>query len=555
MPVGSEARRAPGERGSLTARLGSLALIARSAWAGTRMDLLRQAAGASRDVLDVASLSISQLEEESAQIRTLINFGTLGLRELQEPTDETYLIDDFGSLRAVVNRVQGWCSNLDEGDPADADLQLLQQLGKHCSIAVPIPLDGPVWGELYLTRTVDQPCFTDADVDFAQVVAVQIGAALAARDHLNHVDKLAHTDPLTGLANRRAVDEALDAAMARHIADGTPIGMIVCDLNGLKRINDDQGHDAGDRALVRFSGLLARAATSITGAVVARLGGDEFCVVAAGSSVDEVVAVAEDVCRTVLKSPLEGVSCGVASTAEDVGDIDSPARLFRLADAAQYRAKLGRSTVPVVAGRSLPAEVLGYADQQAPIGADRRTFRGRELSDSSRVMRTGLELLDESRTQNVQARLANIADHLSQRVDAVAWTLSMAAPDSDLIKTCQVVNLRLHEGNHRDMVGEWSSEYALADFPTTATIIDGGVAVLTESDSDVDAEEAELIRRMGASSLVMGGCREADGRRWLIEIYTDQVSSQVLDVTVPLRSLMTVAVHEAWRSGSHNREG
>src|SRR5262249_44741542 len=102
MPVGSEARRAPGERGSLTARRGSVALIARAAWAGNRMDLLRQAASASRDVLDVASLSISQLEEESAQIRTLINFGTLGLREVPEPVDETYLIEDYGSLRAVV---------------------------------------------------------------------------------------------------------------------------------------------------------------------------------------------------------------------------------------------------------------------------------------------------------------------------------------------------------------------------------------------------------------------------------------------------------------------
>lgn len=553
MPVGSDARQAPGERGSLTARLGSLALIARSAWAGSRLDLLRQAASASKDVLDVASLSISQLEEESEQIRTLINFGALGLRELPEPADETYLIEDYASLRAVVHRVEGWWTSVDGGPESDPDVQLLQRLGKHCSVAVPIPLDGPVWGELYVTRTVEQPCFTDADVDFAQIVAVQIGAALAARDHLNHVDRLAHTDPLTALANRRGVDEALEAAVARHLADGTHVGLIVCDLNGLKRINDTQGHDAGDRALVRFSGLLSRAASSMNSAIVARLGGDEFCVVAPGTSSDEVVAMAEDLCRTVLKSPLEGVSCGVACTGEDVGDIDTAARLFRLADAAQYRAKVARSTVPVVAGRSLPAEVLGHSDQHGQIGAERRTFRGREVSDTSRVLRTGMEMLDESRGQNVQARLANVADHLSSRIDAVGWSLSMAEAGSELIRTCQVVTHRVHEGNRRD-TGEWATAYSLSDFPQTATIIDGGVAVVLADDPEGDPDEVELIRRMGATSLIMAGGRETGGRRWLVEIYTDEVSSGVLDITVPLRVLTAIAVHEAWQPGPTSQD-
>ena len=65
----------------------------------------------------------------------------------------------------------------------------LPDLGKHCSVGVPIPLEGRTWGELYLTRTADQPCFDDADTELALLVAAQIGAALATADHLDTIDK------------------------------------------------------------------------------------------------------------------------------------------------------------------------------------------------------------------------------------------------------------------------------------------------------------------------------------------------------------------------------
>ena len=119
------------------------------------------------------------------------------------------------------------------------------------------------------------------------------------------------------------------------------------------------------------------------------------------------------------RSPLEGVSCGVASTADDVGDVESPGRLFRLADAAQYRAKRSHSHVPVVAGRSLPEGVADHLAQQGPItSGDRRAFRGREMSDAVRMMRAGLEVLDDTRGEATQARLASLADLLAQQTDA-----------------------------------------------------------------------------------------------------------------------------------------
>ncbi|HVQ19251.1 MAG TPA: sensor domain-containing diguanylate cyclase, partial [Actinomycetes bacterium] len=430
MPVGHNAALAAVRRDSSDSgatRLGALAQIARAAWAGSRPELLRQVANATLEALDVASLSISQWEPELGRVRVLVNHGALAPHEVPEPPDEVYSVETYTYLRELVDELRGWSANVDTDNRDDPDVQLLVELGKHCSIGVAIPLDGRVWGELYLTRFADQPCFHDGDIDMALVVAAQIGAALATADHLDRIEQLAHTDPLTGLANRRAVDESLESAFARRLADGSPVSLIVCDLNGLKRINDDQGHEAGDRALIRFASLLSTVAGSLNGSLAARLGGDEFCIVAATEAADTVVMAAEELCRLVLRSPLEGVSCGVASTADDVGDVDTAGRLFRLADAAQYRAKRSGATVPVVAGRSLPGDVASHMSQHGPItSTDRRVYRGRELSDSARVLRQGLELLDDARAEGTQARLASVGELLAHRSDALGWWVSSA---------------------------------------------------------------------------------------------------------------------------------
>jgi diguanylate cyclase (GGDEF)-like protein len=479
----------------------------------------------------------------------LVNYGDLAPRESPEPVDEVYSVETYLYLRELVDELRGWSANIDGDDPLDPDVQLLGELGKHCSIGVPIPLEGRVWGELYLTRTAEQTCFDQSDLDLALVVAAQIGAALATAEHLDRIERLAHTDPLTGLANRRAVDEALDSSFARHLADDSTISLVVCDLNGLKRINDDQGHEAGDRALVRFAGLLSTVAGSLPGSLAARLGGDEFCIVVPGVDSDEVVAAAEELCRLVLRSPLEGVSCGVASTADDVGDVDSAGRLFRLADAAQYRAKRSHSAVPVVAGRRLPVGAAENFSQYGPIAAgDRRLFRGRELSDTARVLRSGIDLLDETRGEATQARLASVADLLAQRSDALGWWLSVVRPDSESIVTRQFAHYRQRPEDPLSPGGtELGTEFQLADYPATAALLGGGVLVVSCTDSDSDPAEVAILDGMGAVSVAIGGCCDARGFGWLIEIFGDELSGPMTEISLALRTLMAIAVHEAGR--------
>jgi diguanylate cyclase (GGDEF)-like protein len=423
---------------------------------------------------------------------------------------------------------------------------LLAGLEKHCSIGAPIPMDGRIWGELYLTRTADQACFVEADVDLAMVIAAQIGAALTTARHLNDVDQMAHTDSLTNLANRRSVDEALDIALSRHRSEDAPVSLIVCDLNGLKRINDEQGHDAGDRALMRFSAMLSAVAARLPGAVAARLGGDEFCIVAPDVSADEVVEAAEELCRMVLRSPLEGVSCGVASTQDDVGEVETAGRLFRLADAAQYRAKRSNASVPIVAGRALPADVIALQAAQAPIGAtERRMFRGRDLSDTARLLRGGMAMLDDTRDRDVVERLTVVAEHVVEQCQPIGWWLSELVPEREVVRT---VRHAVHRDTSRPgevLASGIGSEYRLSQYPQTAHALRGNVVLLSAADPETDPAEVVILDRMGATTLLMAGVTTPAGAAWLLEVYGDAMSAPMSDFAVPVRALMAIAALEA----------
>ena len=89
--------------------------------------------------------------------------------------------------------------------------------------------------------------------------------------------RLARVDSLTGLANRRAFDEALTVEIARAERDGEPMSVALVDLDGLKRVNDRFGHLAGDRVLAEVARALERSVR--TGDRCFRWGGDEFAVV------------------------------------------------------------------------------------------------------------------------------------------------------------------------------------------------------------------------------------------------------------------------------------
>ncbi|QLE76224.1 diguanylate cyclase [Streptomyces rectiverticillatus] len=367
--------------------------------ARTALETVSAAAERVMSALEGSFAAVSVWERERGRLRVLVNAGELTAGEERFPEDESYPVHDFPEIVEFLHEEwvgggaepRAWVENMDgaaeqggAGGPGayrHERVAALRRRGRGCCVVAPVVLHGRAWGELYVARPPGAPAFGRADADFATVLASVAAAGIAQTERLEEVRRLAFTDPLTGLANRRAVDARLDEAVERHLADGVVVSLVVCDLNGLKRVNDTLGHAVGDRLLERFGSVLSLCGAMLPGALAARLGGDEFCLLTVGPTADEVVRVAGELCRRADGLELgEGVACGVASTGDAIGAVGTARRLFRLADAAQYRAKAARAAEPVVAGRAGgPADpVVRLADHPpaAPV-AERRRFRGR----------------------------------------------------------------------------------------------------------------------------------------------------------------------------------
>jgi diguanylate cyclase (GGDEF)-like protein len=167
-----------------------------------------------------------------------------------------------------------------------------------------------------------------------------------ARQDAERYREQARRDPLTGLHNRRHVDEQLPVAIGRAAATGMPLTVALVDLDHFKRINDTFSHDVGDQVLVTVAGLLtaALAAVSETG-FAARMGGEEFLLVLPGVAAHEAwhrlehvrIAVASHAWQAVTGGLPVTVSIG-AAVAGRIGD-DLPAAVLAAADRNLYAAK------------------------------------------------------------------------------------------------------------------------------------------------------------------------------------------------------------------------
>jgi diguanylate cyclase (GGDEF)-like protein len=174
----------------------------------------------------------------------------------------------------------------------------------------------------------------------ADVVAAR--EALEAQNEL--LEKLAVTDGLTGLYNRKKFDDILADRFARFQRSGRPFAVLMLDLDHFKQVNDGYGHAAGDQVLADAGAILKQSIRSVDYA--ARYGGEEFALVLVDTSLDAAMDVAERI-RAVFESRRSAasdervgvtVSVGVAwSRHEDA----APEQLLARADEALYGAKRG----------------------------------------------------------------------------------------------------------------------------------------------------------------------------------------------------------------------
>lgn len=180
------------------------------------------------------------------------------------------------------------------------------------------------------------------------VLARQAVAVNENRRLLAEVTDQAMRDPLTGLANRVLFQDRLDHAMQSRHRTGTPIGVLILDLDDFKLINDSLGHAAGDELLQQVGQRISTCVGS--GDTVARLGGDEFAVMTVGA-VDLLEAIGDRVVKAFADPVIvEGhdvvmrPSIGLAVTAAEEPDVSAD-ELLKRADLAMYAAKRSRASV------------------------------------------------------------------------------------------------------------------------------------------------------------------------------------------------------------------
>lgn len=161
-----------------------------------------------------------------------------------------------------------------------------------------------------------------------------------------HFEKMARTDPLTGVSNRAGISDVLVREIRSHIETGHPLTLIMLDIDHFKPINDNHGHDYGDEVLINVARTLVE--TLRTSDAVARWGGEEFLLVCPNTSLENGRALAEKLREHVksksaaIKTPLTA-SFGVATLGNESID-----QLIKRVDEALYRAKQnGRNRVEV----------------------------------------------------------------------------------------------------------------------------------------------------------------------------------------------------------------
>ncbi|MEM9372846.1 MAG: EAL domain-containing protein [Planctomycetota bacterium] len=198
-----------------------------------------------------------------------------------------------------------------------------------------------IWIEARLTNRLDDP-------DVAGIVSNfhAIDERKVAEERIN---QLANFDSLTGLPNRRLLQETLEQRLEQARSGGTGLTLLYMDLDRFKNVNDTLGHDVGDRLLVRVAS--AAAAIVGDGRMIARLGGDEFAVLIEGETLEATTAVAGELVAA-MERPMHvdgyevrlSASVGLARFPQHGQHADE---LFKHADIAMYRAKGERNRFAV----------------------------------------------------------------------------------------------------------------------------------------------------------------------------------------------------------------
>jgi diguanylate cyclase (GGDEF)-like protein len=293
---------------------------------------------------------------------------------VDEDTGRMAIVSSFGYSDEVLDKMKrrgmehsGMCSACIEMSPVAVDnlatdeqkCPNLQKVSTGSCVCLPIVGGETLMGVLHIRRR-HPDAFTAEDIQLAQSITYQFGLAMQRASLFEQVNRLAITDPLTGLYNYRKLTRDLDREIVRSRRYSHPFSFIMADIDHFKNLNDTYGHQAGDAMLREVARALDSGRREVDR--VYRYGGEEFSILLPETDWPEAFEVAEKLRAKVaaIEIDVDGgqkvrttISMGVAAFSEDRGKLE---RLIGAADEALYLAKeSGRDTV--LAHESIPNDV------------------------------------------------------------------------------------------------------------------------------------------------------------------------------------------------------
>jgi diguanylate cyclase (GGDEF)-like protein/putative nucleotidyltransferase with HDIG domain len=281
-----------------------------------------------------------------------IGYDTLGIYvRRQEYLEPIYFLGGHESLFTktpfpVTEGLSGWVAQ--HGNPIlngnvsvescySNDSLVLNNL--QTALGVSFESRGGVTGVIMLYH-LDRNAFSRDDLRILEAASLQVGPAIEGALKFQDAEETAATDHLTGIANARALAIHLERELQRAGREQASIGVMVCDLDGFKQVNDRFGHLTGDEVLRCVARGLREVCRGSD--YLARMGGDEFVIVVPGlqgdysSQLERVRAVAVEAGQTVCREPCLSMSVGVAIYPFDGSDMEA---LIAEADRRMYRLK------------------------------------------------------------------------------------------------------------------------------------------------------------------------------------------------------------------------
>ncbi|HMS61288.1 MAG TPA: diguanylate cyclase [Solirubrobacteraceae bacterium] len=525
-----------GGNASLERELVALIAVASAVAAAHKLEeVIEIAAEEALGAIGAASLSIERWIADRGILRTLVNVGDLAPGEERHPVDELYQLEGDRDLRRVLEDGGTYFCSLDDPEIADVEAEMLRALGKNSSVAVPITFGGETWGQIWATRRADQQPFSERDARFLHAISGQVGSAIGRAEVFSRVSELAHSDGLTGLANRRAFDEALELAVLEARRTGHDLALLLCDMDNLKDINDHHGHEAGDAALRTVAGALSKSAAVVKDALVCRVGGDEFAIVLHRSDTDRGRDIAESILRRLRSShPPVGVSCGVAMLRAGEG---RPADLLRAADAAQYAAKRGGRGRVYVAG---PGGAIEAATLAGGTPGRSRAIRDAPQLDLGRLIKEVLGVLDRPLAGAPPAeRLGGVLRRIGEATDAAGWTVAFAP----IGREPEPLVVGGRPGNVGSMVrsGAWLDGRDLLALRMASAGSGSGCLVVERSDAQLTGLLRECMMRTSLDTLLVHTVSGSSGA-WIAEVGGDARTRDLRQVEPVLRLLVPEAL-------------